>query len=658
MTTWTMCRLRRRGDDGAVLVVALAFLLLFALFVPAILGTTSTNLSVSSSLELQRNEIHAAEAGLRTRVETLRNSRSSAVYGSTCGPTAMGTFNGTLVRVQCSPQPSSGDTGITRPEYALLALPSVDSNTEGITDRPTVGGGGGTADVYVGGNIASNGMIKENGSGSSGHFYVSGTAKGHSCDGDIDDPVTNTNVCEDVTTVFTDPGVGRAVYDQSGGFPAATNPVATCLSNAAQFLPGYYSAMPTSPCGSRPWWFSPGLYYFDFTTGSHVLDLDSKTVVAGTPNTTNFDPAGASGVPVMPGACKVDGDLPPYAGVEWIFGADTVLSVGDGVIELCPSVSFTSQEISVRGYGAQSLTSTDRTTVTRRPTSHVSNPASGYTVGPVDTGANAYAIDSVLATSTTSAGKQPKSTTLTVRGFADLPSGASVEKLQLRLKHAETLYTQAPTLSAVINYGPGTTSTTWATGCGADQLCQSATLREDGIDITEGYVTGGAPLSELSIAFTVTVARNMSATETLDGVELDVTYAPPGGFRRQAGCAVLPVTSDYCNTIDNDEGAKLYIQGTVYAPLGRVAVVTADGDPVQLNRGVIARDIVGAIHPGNGAANPFGIGRPQRLALLTAEVLKDGAWVPRTESLVRFDDNIATVTTRARVNYLSWRVLR
>ncbi len=654
-----MKRWRNAADDeGAILILALAFLLLFALFIPVLLGSTRTNLSVSATLSAQRNEVYAAEAGLRARVETLRASTTSAVYGQSCGPITQGTFDGEQVRVQCTPQPSSGTTALTRPPYALLALPSVGSTTEGIVDQPTTGVGGGGSDIYVGGDIASNGFIQHVGNGSGSDFYVAGTAKGHSCVQPTHILTTaagNAPICTVVATTFTDPGTGNSAYDATGGFPAVTDPAPLCLSNAVEFLPGNYTAMPTPGlCGNtKTWWFSPGLYYFDFLTGAHVLNLNGRTVVGGSTNPLNYNPtAAAVTAPTMPGSCKVDGDTPTNTGVEWLFGSDTVLSVGTANVELCPTVSSTNQEIAIRGYGAGGATGSAATTTTEKPTTNSQTPGNAYT-----NGTNAYAIDGANAASTRAS---KNSNDITVTTFANVPAYAAITKVLLRIKHQETYSGGTPTLSASVTYTGGG-STTVPVGCAANQLCLSTTSREDTLDLTSDYITSvGSTIPTVAVKFTFDNPSNgITTTEALDGIVLDVSYVTTGGFRRQSGCAVLSVANGGCDTVLSDSAtAVLYVQGTVYTPLGRVDI-TANNDKISFNRGVIARDIVGAIHPGNGSANLFGIGRPQRSALLTAEVSTDGVtWTPRLESLVRLDDNIGSATGRGHATYLSWRVIR
>jgi hypothetical protein len=253
-----------------------------------------------------------------------------------------------------------------------------------------------------------------------------------------------------------------------------------------------------------------------------------------------------------------------------------------------------------------------------------------------------------------------------VSTFDSLPANASVEKVLLRIKHGETYAAPgvAPTLTATVTYADGSTTTVpvGAVNCASGSFCTSSTgaVREDTLDVTQAYLASTATnVPAVRVTFQVTAKATPTTVEALDGIALDVTYAPSGGFRRQSGCAVLPISSDnHCDTVTNSAGGSLFVQGTVDTPLGRVNITTATGDPVQFNRGVIARDIVGAIHPGNGQANPFGLGRPTRLAVLTAEVLRDGVWRPTITSMVRLDDSIAAGTTRGRVTYISWRVIR
>lgn len=629
---------RRPDDDGSVLVLTLFFLITVGFIVTGLLNFSLTSLSTSTALLDQRKQVYAAEGGLYSAVQTIRGTANLGAENAACAtvntPSAI---NGFATRVTCVPQPGSGVTALNRPKYALLALPASGSLTEGVSDSPTNGAGGGNSKVYIGASVASNGIVERVANSASGAFVIDGTAVARSaCLGSNIESVAGVSNCTTTGTDFADPGLANPTgYALAGGFPAATDPAATCLTNAAKFVPGWYTSAPAAPaaCAAKPYWFSPGLYYFDFTgAGSHLWTVNNR-VVGGTPDPARYDPTTGSAL-AMPGSCKTETDVPPYPGVQFVFGADTTLAIGaSGEVELCPTPSATNQQIAVYGYGAMGQASTGVTTSTRNP---VSTTSATFLLPN-----NAQAIDGSVATRTWVTGS---TSTLTASGFAALPGGASIEKVLLRVKHSETA--AVSTLATTVTGVPAGTLT----------LTKSPALHEDALDVTAALQQSGTALSAISVAFSATSTGG--ATATLDGIALDVTYAPSGGFREQTGCALTPVTAvSQCDTLSTTPGSTLYLQGTVYAPLGRVDVVTADGDPVQLNRGLIARDIVAEIHPGNGASHAFGLGRPDRLVLLTASVQVGATWVPRVESLVALNDNVVG-TPGSSVRVVSWRALR
>lgn len=629
---------RRTDDDGSVLVLTLFFLITVGFIVTGLLNFSLTSLSTSTALLDQRRQVYAAEGGLYSAVQAIRGAANLGAENTACATVSTpSTINGYATRTACVPQPGSGVTALNRPRYALLALPASGSLTEGVADSPTNGAGGGNSTVYIGASVASNGIVERVANSSSGAFVIDGTAVARSaCLGSNIENVAGASNCTTTTTDFADPGIANPTgYALAGGFPASTNPAATCLTNAAKFVPGWYTSAPAAPgaCAAKPYWFSPGLYYFDFTgAGSHVWTIDNR-VVGGTPDTANYDPATGSAL-TMPGSCKTETDVPPYPGVQFVVGADTTLAIGgSGEVELCPTPSATNQQIAVYGYGAMGQASAGVTTSTRNP----ATTTSATFLLPN----NAQAIDGTVATRTWVTGS---TSTLTASAFAALPGGASIEKVLLRIKHSETA--AVSTLATTVTGVPA----------GTLALTKSTVLHEDSFDVTAALQQSGTALSAISVTFSATATG--AAVATLDGIALDVTYAPTGGFREQTGCAVTPVTAtSQCDTLSTTGGSTLYLQGTVYAPLGRVDIVTADGDPVQLNRGVVARDIVAEIHPGNGSSHAFGLGRPDRLVLLTVSVQVGAIWVPRLESLVSLDDNVVG-TPGSSIRIVSWRALR
>src|SRR5581483_8231474 len=345
---------RRFDDQGQVLGLALAFLTFVAIILAVTLSASGANLDATNQLATQRNQQYAADGAIQAAVNNIRgNPALGADNGQNCDYTTPAAFANSLqVQVSCTPFPGSG-TGTAsqnRPPYSFLALPTAGSTLEGFFQIPTNGNGGGTSDVNVFGPVASNGIVNETGNGS-GQLLIAGNVTAHSCNGDVN--VTNTTVytkvCNSSATI-ADPGVANptAYALMSPSAPAMAQAPA-CLSGAAEFFPGTYNAFPAAPggCSTKPMWFQPGAYYFDFTgAGSHAWDLSGKTIVGGTPK--NWDPTSAS-TPAPPigstGSCRSEHDFPPNAGVQWVFGGDSRISVGSGLLELCAQPSTTQQQL-------------------------------------------------------------------------------------------------------------------------------------------------------------------------------------------------------------------------------------------------------------------------------------------------------------------------
>jgi hypothetical protein len=77
-------RRRARGEDGVTLILALAFLSLFALVIPALLQLGSTNLLDTSRLEEQRTDIYAANGATEGAIQYLRDHPNCGRLGLPC----------------------------------------------------------------------------------------------------------------------------------------------------------------------------------------------------------------------------------------------------------------------------------------------------------------------------------------------------------------------------------------------------------------------------------------------------------------------------------------------------------------------------------------------------------------------------------------------
>ena len=65
---------RRRGEEGTSLILALAFLMVFALLIPAILDLGTTNVLATSKLKDQRSTVYASDGAMDGAIQYLRRN--------------------------------------------------------------------------------------------------------------------------------------------------------------------------------------------------------------------------------------------------------------------------------------------------------------------------------------------------------------------------------------------------------------------------------------------------------------------------------------------------------------------------------------------------------------------------------------------------------
>ena len=136
-----------------------------------------------------------------------------------------------------------------------------------------------------------------------------------------------------------------------------------CPSTYAAFRPGLYNTASLTSylngtCGKKKVvWFSPGTYYFDFT-GTWTAPA---RLVGGTPTDSNnkpitgLDPAVGSTLtqlsllnPASAGACANPRD-DVAAGVMFVFGGSSKISMGTSTVEICATYSATNVPIAIYG---------------------------------------------------------------------------------------------------------------------------------------------------------------------------------------------------------------------------------------------------------------------------------------------------------------------
>jgi len=141
-------KLGRRDEQGSVLVVALAFLSLFGVFIAAILAQTSTNLHLTSTTRARTDRLFAADGGVEWGIQRARTSDTTCPTStSTSTDTLTSTLNvdGRAVTVTC--KALSG--AVASPAAERWSVITGNLNVPG-AGTPTIKGG----DVWLGGTAS------------------------------------------------------------------------------------------------------------------------------------------------------------------------------------------------------------------------------------------------------------------------------------------------------------------------------------------------------------------------------------------------------------------------------------------------------------------------------------------------------------------------
>ncbi len=86
-----MARQRMRGEDGASLILAMAFLMVFAILIPAILDLGTTNVISTTKLQSQRSTSYEADGAMDGAIQYLRLHSNCARPATTCPVTSVQT---------------------------------------------------------------------------------------------------------------------------------------------------------------------------------------------------------------------------------------------------------------------------------------------------------------------------------------------------------------------------------------------------------------------------------------------------------------------------------------------------------------------------------------------------------------------------------------
>lgn len=355
-----------KADDGATLIIALIIVTTVALVVAGLLGQSTASVRTTEGLRDQVGSTYAGDGAAQVAINALRNSTFNNATGSHCFgagdaltlqdfyPKTGGLSNGggtaaSSAAITCTPVAGTGAQGTpvpitsaNKPGQAILTLSQSGTETGQVYGQAS-------NTVTIHGAVTSDSTIS---SPNPTSLIVTGGVPIKAvtgCSGSI------TPAC----TIIGAPGVNDPNYAPPATAPAApSTPVCPTADNGPEvFGPGLYNVVPTdmtpviksngtsaAACDKNIGWyyFKPGTYYFDFTSGSHVWTT-SATTVAGTLAVGGTSPGGAQTKPAVPGACINPIESVSAIGVEFVFGGDSQLSLDKNTnSEFCATYSATS----------------------------------------------------------------------------------------------------------------------------------------------------------------------------------------------------------------------------------------------------------------------------------------------------------------------------
>lgn len=560
-----------RDEEGASVVLALVFLSLFGLFISTILTFTESSLLVSKQASIGADSVYTSDGAIEGAIQHLRND---PLLGTDSKPPDCD-FVLETTKVECEPQPGSGlPVGLADPAIAAFGS---DQN-EGIRIS-------GSSDLVVGGDVVSNSKIvleDPDRKLPNRKLKVYGDASATACEppgsvvamrGGLVDCAAAAAAYSALPRLITNPPPAPG----SDGLRRVEPPAVTACLDGRRTIsldPGYYDDAvklnaltgPDSVCKNtgKVIHFRPGLYYFDFGPNQStpcsesggscewIIDVPTGGVIGGRPIDEAL-PDPFQGELLTQGNCVDDGKA--GNGVQFVFGGNSRLSISSGTVELCGVTTSDGRKAVVYGLPATPLRD--------RLASEAQN-----TGGPGEAIFNIQQNAKVIDGSITEAKLEGSST----RASLDLqfpplipqiPEGASIDDVRLRMRHEEVGDLSGVALSAVVTSTttpPAFTEVTIPVEPHGASPEDQFDLRSLGLDTRE-KLNGG-----IKITFVATRSASAGAVAVqLDGIELAMGSTVP--------TAPQPLAVRPFSAVSVPENAFL--------PDNRVAARTIDGNVAQ-----------------------------------------------------------------------------
>ncbi|MFF9066268.1 hypothetical protein ACF09E_13020 [Streptomyces sp. NPDC014891] len=520
-----------RGDEqGATLILALAFLVVFGLVTVTVLSFAATALKATGTFAGQGERAYSADGATQLAIEDFSRGNPCATY--TAPP-----LNGHRMSVHCDPlHATPANARATQPQDALRTLGEAAGDGIHVT----------APGLRVQGAVFSRSDIT---TGAGGSMVVSGDV---SAVGDCSPAVSQPRLpqgqppyarscADDTPPAPADETVGA---DPDHAPPATAVPVLRTVPACpapgrwlVRLQPGYYddaralSGLTGGGCPNVVVWLQPGLFSFDFTFtgGTAVWTVDDPTVsvVGGTP--TGWDPEAAARPTVpAPGGC----DTTQPAGVELMMGGGSRFQVDRGHAELCAPVTPGAQRVAVYGVQPPKPSHTLRPTEVRT-NNGFADPVHALTGGerpalpgcPRPTGTAGCTADAALDRA------KGRTASLQLAGFAPrVPAGSVVTAATLHVRHQEEGDLAAPGALEVTTAVGGDT-------CRTEALPRRTRLATAApIDLL-GPCGLADPSRFTGLAVTYTAALDTdgaAAVARLDGIWIEVAYRTPTTYKPTA----------------------------------------------------------------------------------------------------------------------------
>ena len=596
-------RVRRSGDDGSALAIALAFLMVFGLIIGIVLQFATTGQRTTLIVRDEATSTYAGGGALDGAINKVRSSLTSGVAPSGATPCfslpAGELGNPTSVTVTCQPRstsgaPLSGSTN-SQPGFAVTALSAASGEGVSVTSGTTTLQGGAAVNKAL--TVATGATLD-----STGYPVEAGTCPASPGSGTVLDGCTPGSGVPDPAF----PGPSTATAAQRTALPACGATVT--------LQPGIYrsaSALQTVlNCNSATIVLATGTYFFDFQdAGSHELVFNGAA-----PRNSVMVGGAVSGTSCVPGS----------PGVDLAFGGDSRLRVQSGKVDLCalvPSGNTSNQHIVLRGLSSSTPVPTTSTAAGVSATSVGSTAWSTPNNGAVINGVN---------TTTTIPNAGTNAVLRVALPAAVVPADAQNISATITVRESVTTTDTTTTTTATLRSPAGTTVATRPLTTCASTTC-TGVMRNDittsisGLTVTQ---LNGSP-TPATIDVRLGKTGSPSASGAIDGVIVNLAYdlpvRPACQLTAPTGtCVAGSLPPNPLLTVSGTYTATPFaLHGTLYAPTSSVDLGLTAVTATVVDRGVVVRHLTLSMTRAAGAPALISIPdisrQPRRMILVATD---------------------------------------